>query len=59
MNNGSFAERMLRILALFARWRWWCGAHRVAKMHRIYLYKSFPGRQPNNEWLFCEKKPAT
>ena len=28
-------------------------------MHRISLSKSFPGRQPNNEWLFCEKRRAT
>jgi len=34
--------------------------YRVAKTHRMpYLHKSLSAKEPYNEWLFCEKWPAT
>ena len=34
--------------------------YRVAKMHRVpYLPRSLSAKEPYNEWLFCEKRPAT
>jgi len=34
--------------------------YRVAKTHRMpYLCKSFSVKQPDIQWLFCKKRPAT
>ena len=34
--------------------------YRVAKTHRMpYLWRSFSAEEPYNQWLFCEKRPAT
>jgi len=34
--------------------------YRVAKTHRMpYLYRSFSAKEPYNQWLICEKWPAT
>jgi len=34
--------------------------YRVAKMHRMpYLDRSSSAKEPYNQWLFCEKWPAT
>jgi len=33
--------------------------YRVANTHRIpYLYTSFSAKEPYEQWLFCEKRPA-
>jgi len=34
--------------------------YRVAKTHRMpYIHRSFCSKEPYNQWLFCEKWPAT